>query len=177
MALTQLFFKKENAIATIKLDVIIKESATATAKLTENPVESGANMNDHIIIEPMTFTVEGVVSNISSSFIGQFSQLVDTFTQDNSNAQEAWEALLQLQIDREPFTLVQGLRSYDNIVILTLNEQQDKETSNGLFFNATMKEVIFVGAEATTLSQFNEPDIADQVLPTIIGGLKNLAGL
>ena len=93
------------------------------------------------------------------------------------NAQEAWEALLQLQIDREPFTLVQGLRSYDNIVILTLNEQQDKETSNGLFFNATMKEVIFVGAEATTLSQFNEPDIADQVLPTIIGGLKNLAGL
>lgn len=174
MAFAQLLFRKGNFISTIELDIIINESATATARVTENPVENGANVNDHIIIEPMTFTTQGVVSNISSSFIGQFTQLPTIFNQDNSKAIEAWDALLLLQAERIPFDLVQGLKTYNNVVILSLNENQDKDTSNGLFFTAVMKEFIFVGAQIIEPEQFNEENTSDQMVPSVPGGLKQL---
>lgn len=169
MSLAKLFFKKGNFISTIELDIIINESASASSRVTENPVENGANMNDHIIIEPMTFSVSGVVSNVSSNFVSQLSVL-----SNRSKAADAWEALLELQISRTPFTLVQGLKQYQNVVILTISESQDKDTANGLFFTATMKEFIFVGSEIITEEQFNEPTIADKMVQAIAGGLKKL---
>jgi len=172
MSIAQLSFKKGNFISTIELDIIISESASATARITENPVENGANVNDHIIIEPMTFAIEGVVSNISSSFIGQFTRSSSVFNQEISKSKEAWEALLELQISRQPFTLVQNLKEYENVVILSLNESQDKNTSNGLFFTATMKELIFVGSEIVTEDQFDDSNTADKMVPAKSGGLK-----
>ena len=174
MSIAQLFFKKGNFISTIELDIIISESATATVRVTENPVENGANVNDHIIIEPLTFTTAGVVSNISSSTIGQFTRIPTIFSQNTAKSKEAWEALLELQINRTPFTLVQGLKEYNNIVLISLTESQDKDSANGLFFTATMKEIIFVGIKAITAEQFNEPPIADKMIPVIKGGLKQL---
>ena len=60
MAISQLIFRKGNFISTVELDIIIVESATATVRLTQNPVENAADVNDHIIIEPLTFSTEGV---------------------------------------------------------------------------------------------------------------------
>ena len=177
MGIAQLIFRKGNFISTVELDIIISESATATARLTENPIENGANVNDHIIIEPMTFTTAGVVSNISSSTIGQFTRAPTIFSQNNSKAKEAWEALLQLQISKTPFTLVQGLKEYNNVVILSLSESQDKATANGLFFTASMKEIIFVGTEQLVANDFNDENIADKMLSSIDGGLKQLKEL
>lgn len=165
MTISQIIFKKGNFVGDIELDIIITESATATARVTENPVEHGADTNDHIIIEPMAFTTEGVVSNISSTTFGSPS---------STNAREAWEALLELQASKVPFTLVQGLKTYDNVVILSLSEAQDKDTSNGLFFTSAMKEINLVGTDAPTEDQFDDADIADKMVPTISGGLKQL---
>lgn len=177
MSIAQLFFRKGNFISTIELDIIISESASATARVTENPVEHGANINDHIIIEPLTFTTVGVVSNISSSTLGQFTRVPAIFSQITAKSREAWEALLELQVDRVPFTLVQGLKEYKNIVIIGLSESQDKDTANGLFFTATMKEIIFVGAKTITAEQFNDSSIADKMITAIEGGLKQLFSL
>lgn len=174
MTIAQIFFKKKNLISTIELDIIITEGAVATARVTSNPVENGADSNDHIIIDPMTFTTTGVVSNTSSGTIDQFSRVADTFTKNTSRSSDAWEDLLELQTTKKPFTLKQGLRQYKNVVILSLSEQQDKDTSNGLFFTATMKEFLFVGSEVTLTTQFNEPSIAEKMIETVKGGLKQL---
>lgn len=174
MSIAQLFFKKGNFLSTVELDIIINESATATVRVTENPVEFGANINDHIITEPMSFTLSGVVSNISSSAFGQFARLPTVFSKSTSKSKEAWEALLELQAEKIPFTLVQGLKEYKNIIIISINESQDKDTSNGLFFTATMKEIIFAGAVAVEASQFNEASISDKMIDAVKGGLKQL---
>ena len=177
MSIAQLFFKKGNFISTVEIDAVITESASATVRVTENPVEFGANMNDHIITEPMAFTVSGVVSNISSNKIGQFLRVPSVFSKNTSKSKEAWEELLELQINKIPFTLVQGLKEYRNVVILSLTESQDKDTSKGLFFTATMKEIIFAGAEIIVEEQFNDTNIADKMVPSVSGGLKALGGV
>ena len=172
MGIAQLIRKKKNKIDTILLDVIIIEGATATARLTENPVEEGANVNDHIIVEPMTFYTEGIVSNISSNVVGQFTALKTALTQDLTKAQTAWDELLKLRRDRVTFTLVQGLASYENVVLLSLKQDTDKDTANGLFFTATYKELVFVGSTLVTDDQFGDDDTKDKSVPTVQGGQK-----
>lgn len=171
MSILQLIFRKGNYLSTVELDAVIRETATATSKITQNPVENGADVNDHIIIEPMTFEMEGVVSDVSSSTLGQFTGILN---QSNQKTKATWNDLLKLQTNREPFKLVQGLKTYPNVVITSLTESQDKDTSNALFFIASLKEFIFVGAQEVTEEQFSDSDISDKMVPSINGGLKQL---
>lgn len=172
MAISQLYFKKGNYIEAIELDIIITEGAQSTVRLTSNPVENGANSNDHIIFEPMTFTVEGMISDTTTKTFGQLGQIGRIVTKTESKSKEAWEDLLNLQMRRTPFTLFQGLKSYENVIILTLEESQDKDTSNALFFTATLKELIFVGTQVNEEDQFDEDDISDSMTESTKGGLK-----
>jgi len=174
MSIAQMIFNKGNYIENIELDAIISESATAVAEVTENPVEYGADINDHMIIKPMSFTVSGVVSNVNSKNISFPTDFPASFSKTTNKSQITWEALLKLQINRTPFTLVQGLKRYSNVVIISLSETQDVDTANGLFFTATLKEIIKAGAQLVTKDQFKDQKIADMALPSIHGGLKQI---
>ncbi len=190
MAISQLLFRTGNFIGSVQLDVIIRESATTNSVITKNPVERGADFTDHIIIEPMTFEVEGVVSNISTGLLSNLDinpfktieNLADSLDNTVSNitgattrSQIAWEALLQLQATREPFELIQGLKSYPNVAILSLTETQDKDTSNGLIFKAKLQEIIVVGATSPLEAAFADQGISDGMISTVNGGLKQVS--
>lgn len=177
MGVAQLVFRKGNFIGEIELDVIVNETTQSSATITSNPVENGADVNDHIIINPMTFSMSGIVSDTKVNIIGGeigISQLSsgDTFTKNDTPSKEAWEELLELQASRIPFTLITNLKDYDNVVIENLAVTQNKDSSNALNFTANMKEIIFVGSEVLTVEQFDTQDTADKALPSTDGGLK-----
>jgi len=48
-------------IGTMRLDAVINETHTAELKITENPVESGANIADHAYAQPRTLKIKGIV--------------------------------------------------------------------------------------------------------------------
>ena len=48
-------------IGTVALDVTTDESHDSTMKVTENPVESGAVIADHAVIEPRTVSIRGTM--------------------------------------------------------------------------------------------------------------------
>ena len=170
MALSSIFTNKGNFIGEIEIDVVVNESATSTATITKNPVENGADINDHIIIEPMSFSITGVVSNAITSVFDIASGL----SVDKTKSQATWDDLLELQSKREPFTLVQGLRSYDNVVIQSLTETQDKTTSGSLSFTATLVEINLVGTGAPPTTEFGTSTTEDQMLPATNSGLKQV---
>lgn len=175
MGLAKIFTNEGNFIGNVELDIIVNEGASATARVTKNPVENGADINDHIIIDPMTFTVTGVVSNAASGFFDIADSAAQLF-RNRTNSQAAWDDLLKLQADRIPFTLIQGLRSYDNVVITSLTENQDATTSNALMFTATLTELILVDTISTTGALFDDSNVSDQASPANNGGLKGLGG-
>ncbi len=176
MAITKLFFRKENKIADIVLDVVIEESASASARMTSNPVEKGADINDHIIVDPMTFTMSGLVTDAVSNAVDGIQGLTGTgvYTGKTSPSKDKWNDLLKLHAEREPFTLEQGLRSYENVVLLSLSESQNKDTSKALFFTATFQVLNLVGQSAVVSQQFNSSDVAAMAEPDVLGGLKRL---
>lgn len=175
MALATILSKKTNAIGPISLDVIISEGASATSTITRNPVENGADINDHIIIEPMSFTMTGLVSNVSSSVFESGASIIAQVTEDKTKSEKAWNDLLDLQASREPFTLIQGLKSYDNVVIESLTYTQDKDTGNALRFTASLLEINIVGTGAPPTTEFSDQDIEDKAIPSSNGGLKQVA--
>ena len=171
MSITSLFFNKGNYIEEIELDIIISESASATARVTKNPVEKGADINDHKIIEPMTFTMSGVVSNTPSSLFNQFNR---TTGSDRTKAQSAWDDLLKLHKESTPFTLVQGLKSYDNVTMISLTESQDVDTANELSFTATFTELNLAGVDAPPIVTYADQDTSDKASPSTNSGLKQI---
>jgi len=79
MSISQLIFKKGNFIAEIELDVIVSESVQTSSTITSNTVENGADVNDHIIINPMSFSMTGIVSDTKVQILGGLNTL-DSFT-------------------------------------------------------------------------------------------------
>ena len=177
MGIAQLIFKKGNFIGEIKLDIIVSETTNTSSTITSNPVENGSDVNDNIIINPMSFTINGVVSDNKVYPFGGFNKSskilagVD-FSNVSTPSKEAWEELLELQASRVPFSLVTNLKKYSNVVIESLSTTQDKDTSNSLHFVANLKEIILVGSKIITAEQFNESSVADMAVANIDGGFK-----
>lgn len=174
MPLYQFLFKSsQNKINDIKIDCFITESATATAEVTKNPVEKGADITDHIIINPMTFQIEGLVSNISSGL----KETIESLSSANpltSKAKTAWEDLLELHASREKFTLVQGLMSYPDVVLVQLDTTRDKDTVNALRFNASLQQLIIAGTSTLEDISYVDSDTEDKATPQTKGGTKQL---
>ncbi|GAC1030859.1 hypothetical protein thsps21_16860 [Pseudomonas sp. No.21] len=48
-------------IGTLRLDAVISETHKSDLKITENPVESGANIADHAYVQPRSLIIKGTV--------------------------------------------------------------------------------------------------------------------
>lgn len=53
--LGQLFF--------IEVDAVTREQPTMSSQITDHPVETGANISDHVRAEPLKLEIEGVITN------------------------------------------------------------------------------------------------------------------
>lgn len=108
-------------------------------------------MADHVSIEPEVVNIRGLVSDlVTSEFVaygltgtvGDITALTGKDTATRS--QTAWARLVNLKNQRVAMVLSTNLRTYSNMVITALSSSQDKDTSQALFFSATLEEVLTV---------------------------------
>ncbi len=52
------------AVGTFHFDVVTSEGHDSTLRLTENPIESGAAVADHAVLEPKEITINGVMVGV-----------------------------------------------------------------------------------------------------------------
>lgn len=168
-----LFTRTPKEIGGILIDCFATEEHDSEIKFTEFPIEVGANINDHAIILPKMLTINAVVSNIPNNLTGVNLQ---SFTAGNSKTRaiSAYEALITLQERREPIDVVTDLKLYKNMGIVSIKVNRDKDTSGGLFFTCTFKELIIVTNEYTRIPPgvFREGATREQYSQTTQGGRK-----
>lgn len=163
----RLFFPRQYKLGDIEIDTNLNESHSATAQVTQYPVETGGNMADHIVIDPITLNINGAVSDIASNefldygLVGLGKEIVNFLPGGDSltRSQTAWAQLRLAQTNRELLTVQTGLMVYQNMYIVALTSTQDKDTSQMLTFQATLQEVLSIEfdtrADATTTSVDN----------------------
>lgn len=110
------------AIGPLPIDCILSEKHTSELEITGNPIETGAEVNDHAYIKPKQVVLEAA----------------------DRNAALMYNALIRLQESRVPFYLVTGLTVYKDMLVQSIDADRDKTHSAILYARITCKQVIIV---------------------------------
>ncbi len=133
-------------------DAVLRESHHSELTVTDNPVETGVVISDHAYMAPVRLEIEAVVSDVFFGTVDASGNTLpptgsDAFQSAAGRAQAAFTLLQALQSAATPFKVQSGLRLYENMLIASLDADQDARTGNILKFRASLREVIFVSTQ------------------------------
>lgn len=173
MAIEQLFIRKRKTIGGIQLDAVLSESHANTVAITRNPVEVGVEITDHAVVLPKRLIM--IVEVTDSPFgLAAIGAIVDTITglfgtsttENLTRSSAAYNAMVQLQEQRQALEIQTGLKLYESMLITSITTNQDKDSSKVATMTITLDEIIVA---ETTLVAIPEAQINDE-------GVKKQAG-
>jgi hypothetical protein len=119
-------------------DAVVRTEHQRRITKTEHPIQTGANVADHAIIEPARVVLEIGMSDAMDSFTaGQWSG-------DHSKSVNAYQTLVSLAKARQPLTVTTRLDSYTNMILTGIDAPDTVETRFGLKATVTFEE-LFTG--------------------------------
>lgn len=135
-------------------DGVIRSEHTHRSKITEHPVQTGANISDHAFVEPKELVIEVAMSDaMKDKESGQFGL-------GDGRSVSAYGVLVKLQEERQPLEIVTPLATYNNMLIQTIDIPVDYKTRKGLRATVTFKEIIM--ATVTEAKVSSRPQTTDQ---------------
>ena len=108
----------------LKNGVVEKESESYSSTVTSNPIENGAEINDHVNNASGTLSISGVIIGGNSAI----------------------NALKAMRASRDIITYI-GVTRMSNLVFTSLKFDRTSKNSNGASFSATLKQVQISSAE------------------------------
>lgn len=153
--------KTKATIGVVSLDASISETHTRNAEVTSHPVEDGADISDHIRLEPETLSIRGIVSDTPIVWLATFrspSPIVDDITTVNARVDLAYAELQRVMNEGELVSVVTSLRAYENMAITGMSVRRDASTGNVLDVDLDLREVILAGTQ--TVEAPPEPSAA-----------------
>lgn len=131
----QLIFLRDN-IGGYFFDAILKTDHSRSARITEHPVQTGANITDHAYALPARLVMEIGMSDVMASFIpGQFRG-------GPTKSIAAYKLLVDLHAKRQPVTVVTRLDRYENMLVEHLATSDDVRTQTGLRCTVTLRQIL-----------------------------------
>lgn len=132
-------------------DAVLREEHLQGMRITEHPVQDGANIADHAYMMPAHLSLEVAMSDAMSHLI--HSQFLDSV--------DAYRALLDLQAQRSPIVVQTRLRRYEDMLIEHLASPVDVRTSNGLRCHVVLKQIITATVARVEQATSSDPQTTD----------------
>jgi hypothetical protein len=125
-------------------DAIFSEDYVFETVITQHPVQSGANVNDHLYQQPATITFDVGVSNCLGSIVkGQF----DGLKVRTASAFAIFQMLQKIAPQIEVDAVIDGvIFPFFPMVIKSLKIRRDKSTQNALRMTVVMQQIILADA-------------------------------
>lgn len=124
----------------LQADLTISEGHQRRADVTSNPVESGSTIQDHVILQPETLSLEGFVSDSPAApLAAQWGRVQRVF----EYLEDIWGA-------GEPLDVVTGRKTYESMVIVDL--QMPREQPSSMTFSIEMQHVTIVTTETAEIA-------------------------
>ena len=164
---TCLFYRKEGySVGGVSLDLILDETHSKSAEVTENPLQDGRAISDGIYVKLREGSLTGLVSNHSLKH-------TEDIAEENRNAEgilniaqrqplknraaEAWNELKAVMDAKQTVTIVTALEVYENVAVTNIETTLDGESGDALAIRLTFKQVKTV--------QLREDKVTAQVQP------------
>lgn len=136
-------------IGGVEFKALLKEEYKEEIQVTENPIENGSNINDHIIIMGARIVLsigESDTNNIlDSSIVRTVGSLVGVNSDKRTSV--TYGQLLDLQKRGQLFEYEGNLKTYKNMILLKVGTMQDKDYNKAFLGDIEMQEVLIVGGE------------------------------
>jgi hypothetical protein len=192
MSIINVFTKQAPTLAGHSFDAVLEDSLDASVEWTTYPVESGVNVNDHRIIQPIKWSLTGAISNnplqtqITDFLGGALSNLTNNpyvatiaglsagflAGSNETRASSTLNLLINLMVVGDPFDVDAGDIQLKNMVISRIGRVKDPSNENGLIFVADLQELITLDRLATLgqprQSQLRDGDVAKSGMARII---------
>lgn len=148
-------------VAELEMDVVLSENVAFSKTVTKFPIESGEEATDNSFINPITVTLDCIVSESPISY-SDYGARFDAFkndilgedsTQENvyvAAAKEFMAVALQHNIVAE---IEIGLGLYESLVITNVSYNKTAENTGVLAFTIELEEIILVKSEITDLPE------------------------
>lgn len=146
--------KREDAFAglptCVEVDVIGYEEITAEAQVTENPVEAGAPVADHIIDKPDVLELNVVVSDVPMAFKNGELPSNDPFTSIVSRSATGYQFFKDLMRAKVPFDYQSGFELHTNMVLERVTARKDAASAGWFDGRLTLRQIRIVTTETVT---------------------------
>jgi len=147
-------------IGDLALDCTVTETHTATSTVTEHPVESGANITDHIRPDPVQLSITGIVSDTpigsrqvqrAVSVGGASVQVTQQEPPSSATGfgRAAWAKLDSIRVSAKPVKVVTRDKTYESMALVSLSVPKEAKTGGALYFTAQFKQVRIVFNRST----------------------------
>lgn len=127
-------------IGKLTLDIVNQRGISEKSTVTKNPIEGGFN-SDNIKREPTVISFTATISSFSlkNSVVSQLTSLAKG--KIPNRLKEAHDELYRLYDDQEPITLVMKFKTYDNMIMSSLDIPSETGDGEVLRFAVTFEEI------------------------------------
>ncbi|MBU1067777.1 hypothetical protein KKE60_08325 [Patescibacteria group bacterium] len=125
-------------------DAVIKLEHNESQRITQHPVQTGANITDHSYALPAKLTMEIGMSDVMEGYLfGQWGSDVS----EPTRSVKAYQMLVDWKNYGIPLIITTRLKTYYDMVVAFVSAPDDARTKHGLKCMATFQQ-IFVAAVA-----------------------------
>lgn len=191
MSLINLLVKRGPQLGSLQFDAVLSDDLDASVDIVQYPIETGTPIADHIIYQPIRYTMTGAVSNnplkVSiTDFSGALTNLVDDnpFIAAGAGLFAGWlsgsnetrssttlNTLLDFMYSGQVFTVDTGEITLNNMVIQRIGRSKDPENENGLIFVAELQQIVTLDRVANGSQPAQYQLNSNDVSSTSVSGL------
>ena len=120
-------------VAGVEVSVLVSESHSMTSNATKLSLESGAQVTDHVIVNPDEVSVVFAMTNVGSG--------ADT-------ARDVFETFKRMRDDRELVELITEHHVYEDMVVVGVSPLHQAPYKGALNFTVNLQQINFVQLES-----------------------------
>jgi hypothetical protein len=156
--MSRVFVEDNNTQISYYFDITFKETHTHMNEITQNPVQDGANINDHVYQQPILFTWDVGMSDCLTSFVP------DQFDGASQRSVAAFDVLESLWKNSPLLTITTSFKQYRNMLIKSFVVTRDKHTRFGMKATVVFQQVIVTAATdiPVTAKQSSDPQTTEK---------------
>jgi hypothetical protein len=137
-------------------DAVIDTEHAQVLTKTMHPVQTSVSISSHAYLEPATLAMQVLMSDAVGSYNGGLSQTefpyIQAWSGNSSKSVSAYLQMLALQALRVPLTVTTRLRTYYNMMILSIAPRETVATISGVRFRVDFGQIFVANVQATPIS-------------------------
>jgi hypothetical protein len=155
--------ERDGSLRSLDVDAVLREGNTRTAEVTENPVERGADVADHIRPKTDTLTLEFIISNtpvrapqtnadgVSGTTQKTNAGTVLVFSGEFDRVESVFQTLKRVEDAGLKWQIFSGLTVYTDFVLEQVQAERDQKSGSSVKFVCTFRFIRLVATRQVSI--------------------------